>query len=74
MADEVDLTQETGLPSSDSSDDSSTSSSSASESEQSDCDCSECERSKERKRKRRYDSVLLIVLPFSCDFVVCSVG
>ncbi|XP_003382573.1 PREDICTED: bifunctional arginine demethylase and lysyl-hydroxylase JMJD6-like [Amphimedon queenslandica] len=49
-ADEVDLTQETGLPSSESSDDSS-SSSSSSESDQSDCECSECERKKRKRRK-----------------------
>lgn len=49
VADTVDLSQDTGVPSSDSSDDSS-SSSSGSDSE---CDCSECERNKEQKSKKR---------------------
>ena len=51
VADTVDLSQDTGVPSSDSSDDSS-SSSSGSDSE---CDCSECERNKEQKSKKRWD-------------------
>ena len=51
VADEVDLSRDTGLPSSSSSDDSS-SSSSSDDSEASECLCSECEQTQQRRKKR----------------------